>query len=113
MGGDPTTCWLPRVFDGRVMLFGYDIDDSFSYLCTFEGILSRARILLENLRSLRDDTKLSKRPIHLVSNDLGGLLVKAVRSQKKHVPSDDEVLELESPIRVSLYKQFSLLIASD
>ncbi|KAI4603772.1 hypothetical protein KJ359_003592 [Pestalotiopsis sp. 9143b] len=75
--GNYEFCWLRRVFGGRVMLFGYETDDSFSYLCTLEGILSRARILLENLRSLRDDVELSKRPIHLVSHGIGGLFVKA------------------------------------
>ncbi|TLS24805.1 hypothetical protein PpBr36_08864 [Pyricularia pennisetigena] len=76
LGANENECWLPTVFPGRVMLYGYDTSiDSLPF--RRRDIIREATLFLQSLREHRDEDDLSSRPVIFVSHGLGGLIVKA------------------------------------
>lgn len=69
------------------MLYGYDTSIR-SMPFRRRDIIGEAKLLLESLRTRRDD-ELYRRPVIFVSHGLGGLIVKAVSQKKGLVESQD------------------------
>ncbi|KAJ4244400.1 hypothetical protein NW762_014528 [Fusarium torreyae] len=82
--GGPYATWLDSHFSnlpsrvGRIMMYGYDPGDRSSKAWTSYGIFKEAEAFLEALAKFRrPEIRETRRPIWFVSQDIGGLIVKA------------------------------------
>ncbi|KAF4961922.1 hypothetical protein FSARC_9963 [Fusarium sarcochroum] len=82
--GEPYETWLTNEFSnltghsGRIMMYGYDPGDRSGKAWTSYGIFKEAEALLAALMEFRrPEIRKKRRPIWFVSQDIGGLVVKA------------------------------------
>ncbi|PVH79898.1 hypothetical protein DL98DRAFT_460390 [Cadophora sp. DSE1049] len=78
--------WLEAAFSSepvRLMSYSYDSDEAAAKAYTYQGIYQHAEALLDGLAQQQTDAIaacMPKTPTLLVGHDVGGVIVKAVRS---------------------------------